>query len=96
MFYNSLGRDRVRMSREFAMVEVESPEQEEPIWASITQEQLDQAVHQLPESQREVFTLYSQGIPHRAIAERLGSRLQTVSKRLFDARKNGSLGLYVG
>lgn len=58
-----------------------------PTYESITPERFDWAIQKLPEQQRRTFLLRADGLRNQEIARKLGLSVNTVAKRLFDARK---------
>ncbi|QRK09344.1 RNA polymerase sigma factor [Archangium violaceum] len=59
---------------------------EEP-WASLTEEELREAVGQLKPKHREVYQLHATGMRYKQIAQQLGIPIGTVGYRLLEARQ---------
>jgi RNA polymerase sigma-70 factor (ECF subfamily) len=64
------------------------PEQETPpLSATISDDELEQAMEALSDKQRQVLEASARGLRYKEIAQELGIREGTVAKRVFDARK---------
>jgi RNA polymerase sigma-70 factor, ECF subfamily len=79
---------QVRAEPDPALQEAVSPTPSDPpLSATITDQELEEAMKSLSEKQRAVLEASARGLRYAEIARELGIREGTVAKRVFDARK---------